>query len=103
MYRIGSTLLAAALFGGFAHYLFKVKVSKHLAFQSIVFAVMSHFVMHVYHQHFGYEHMTTFGDKCPTGYIMVDDPVNPQQQTCIANPSGNLNVPSSTGFQSEKK
>ena len=101
MYKVGSTLVAAAVFAAAAHYFYKVKLGQRLALQSLGFAIVAHVVMRVYHHYFGYEHMTTFGATCPNGYQMVDDPANPQQQTCV--PVGHPTSSPSTGFRSEKQ
>jgi hypothetical protein len=101
MLRLVPTLLATALFAGFVHYFYKVKLDKKLLMHSAVFAVVSYLVMHVYHQHFMYEYMTTFGDACPNGYAMVPDPSNPQQQTCVAH--GSPTYEATTGFKGDQK
>jgi hypothetical protein len=45
--------------------------------------------MYFYQNTYGYEYFdTTFGNTCPPGHIKVDDPINPNQQTCKPDPRG---------------
>ena len=101
MLRVVPALLAAAVYMAFQKYVVHRKLeSKKLVWEALSFALITHVVMWVWRHWMGYEGMTTFGDKCPNGHMMVADPVNAQQQTCV--PVGHATEPPTTGFQQPK-
>ena len=73
-------VIATALFAGFVHYFYKVKLTSSLLLQAFIFALVTHFAMRMYR---GFEHMSTFGETCPRGHAMVPDPLNKDQLTCV--------------------
>lgn len=59
------------------------RFSKGLLIEALVFALCSFVVMFLYRRFWLREGMqTTFGETCPNGHEMVDDPVFPAQKTC---------------------
>lgn len=85
MRQLGPILLSLGVYVLFKHFYCRQRIDNKLFWEAAVFSLITAFVMHVYLQSMGYiEGMTTFGKTCPTGYKMVDDPVNSEQQTCVA-------------------
>ena len=81
MYRLGSTLLAAALFVAFVPGVLVTLPTKSskwtiLVVHGLLFAVVTHFVMHYYHKHIVFrEGFGNFGPSCPKSHYMGDDNV----------------------------
>jgi len=82
MYRLGSTALAVALFVAFVPGVLTTLPSKSsgkwtiLVVHGLLFAVITHFVMHYYHKHVVFrEGFGNYGPSCPKGYSMGVDQV----------------------------
>jgi len=83
MRHLGPVLISWALYVA-VRYVHNQKLDPKLFIEATVFALCAHFLMYIYHHCMGYiEGMSTFGKRCPNGYKMVDDPLNPLQQTCV--------------------
>jgi len=92
-------LLVTAIYAAFRVYGTKDRrFSKGLLIESLVFAVCSFIVMYLYRNFWLREGMqTTFGETCPNGHEMVDDPSYPEQKTC--RPVGRKTSSTATGFR----
>jgi hypothetical protein len=83
MFNLVPAFLVTLVYVGFRLYGTRDRrMSRGLLIEALGFALVSHVVMFVYRRFWLREGMTTFGDVCPNGYAMVQDPANPQQQTC---------------------
>jgi hypothetical protein len=103
MLNLVPALLVTLVYIGFRVYGTRDRrIGQGLLKEALVFALCAHLVMFVYRKFWLQEDMTTFGSTCPNGYVMITDPVNPKQETCV--PVGQKTYSAETGFrgQSEK-
>jgi hypothetical protein len=101
MLKIVPALLVTLVYVGFRVYGTRDRrLSKGLLMEAIAFALCSYVVMWVYRTYWLREGMSNYGDVCPNGYEMVQDPANPEQQTCL--PVGHQTFPIKEGFLSKK-
>jgi hypothetical protein len=92
MRRLGPVIVSWVVYVLFKHLYCKESLNKKLYIEALLFSLVTSIIMHIYLQVFGYiEGMTTFGKTCPNGHIMVDDPLNKEQQTCV--PAGHQTYP----------
>jgi len=84
MLNIVPALLVTAIYVGFRLYATRDRrLSRGLLVEALVFALCSHVVMYLYRKFWLREGMqTTFGETCPNGHEMVEDPIYPTQKTC---------------------
>jgi hypothetical protein len=85
MRQLGPIVLSLGVYVAFKHFYCHQRVDKKLFWEAAIFSLITAVVMRIYLVSMGYiEGMSTFGPTCPKGYKMVDDPVNSEQQTCVA-------------------
>jgi hypothetical protein len=95
-------LLSACIYVAFQVYYCKRRLDNKLGMETLIFVVISYFVMRMYRHCVGYtEGMSTFGETCPNGYVMVNDPAYPVQPTCV--PVGHQTASAEVGFSGKKQ
>ena len=102
MRSIVPAVLVTLVYVGFRVYATRDRrISKGLLMEAVAFALCSYVVMWVYRKFWLREGMSNYGDVCPNGYEMTQDPANPQQQTCL--PTGHQTFAIKEGFRQNKQ